>query len=118
VGTDRNFGARWEGRFLAEKDGDYIFILSVDGHVRFVFEGQEVVADKKDYFHGIQRSVVRRKLTPGWHDLLIEYGDDDGNSRCTLRYVPPGARIAEGENFQRDDSGWAISPRLFSHTRK
>lgn len=118
VGTDRNFGVRWEGRFLAETDGEYVFILSVDGHVRFVFEGQEVVADKKDYFHGIQRSIVRRKLAPGWHDLLVEYGDDDGSSRCTLRYVPPDAKLPDGETFQRDDSGWAIPPRLFSHTRK
>ncbi|HZE98358.1 MAG TPA: FecR domain-containing protein [Planctomycetota bacterium] len=118
VGMDRNFGVRWEGRFMAEKDGEYVFILSVDGHVRFLLEGQERVADKKDYFHGIQRSVVRRRLAPGWHDLLIEYCDDDGNSRCGLRYLPPDAKLPDGENFQRDDSGWAIPPRLLSHLRK
>ena len=118
VGTDHNFAARWEGRFLAEKEGDYLLVLSVDGHVRFVFDGQELVADKKDYFHGIQRSIVRRRLTPGWHDLLIEYGDDGGNSRCVLRYVPPGAKIADGENFQRDDSALPVPVRLYSHLRK
>jgi len=118
VGSDRNFAVRWEGRFLAEQEGDYVFLLSIDGRVRFVFDGQDVVADKKDAFHPIQRSVVRRRLSPGWHEFLIEYGDDGGNSRCRLRYVPPGATLPQGENFQRDDSGWPIPPRLFSHLRK
>ena len=118
VGTDRNFGVRWEGRFLAELEGDYVFFLSIDGRVRFVFDGQELVADKKDVFHPIQRSVIRRRLTAGWHEVLVEYGDDQGNSKCVLRYVPPDLKVPEGENFQRDDAGWAIPARLFSHVRR
>jgi hypothetical protein len=118
LGADHNFAARWEGRFLAEKEGDYILVLSVDGHVRFVFDGQELVADKKGVFHPIQRSVLRLKLAPGWHDLLIEYADDGGNSRCLLQGVLPGAKVDDGETFQREDTAWAIPPRLYSHTRK
>jgi len=118
VGTDRNFGVRWEGRFLAEKEGEYVFLLSVDGRVHFVFDGQDLVADKKDSYHPIQRSIVRRTLLPGWHEVLVEYADDSGNSKCRLRYVPPNAKLPEGENFQRDDSGFEIPPRLYSHTRR
>jgi hypothetical protein len=118
LGADHNFAARWEGRFLAEKEGDYILVLSVDGHVRFVFDGQELVADKKGVFHPIQRSVLRLKLAPGWHDLLIEYADDGGNSHCLLQGVLPGAKVDDSETFQREDTAWAIPPRLYSHTRK
>ena len=118
VGNDRNFGVKWEGRFLAEKEGDYVFLLSVDGHVRFVFDGQDLVADQPGYFHGIQRSVLRRKLAAGWHELLVEYADDSGKSRCALRYVPPGAKPAENDDFQREDSGLPIPPRLFTHGRR
>lgn len=112
VGTDRNFGVRWDGRFLAETAGEYVFILSVDGQVHFVLDGQDLVADPRGVFHPIARSVVRRKLTAGWHDLLIEYADDQGSSRCGLRYVPPG------DVLQGDGSGFAIPPRLFTHIRR
>ncbi|MBI3858194.1 MAG: FecR domain-containing protein, partial [Planctomycetes bacterium] len=47
VGTDRNFAVRWDGRFLAETAGEYVFLLSVDGQVKFVFDGQEAVADAR-----------------------------------------------------------------------
>jgi hypothetical protein len=60
---------------------------------------------------------VRRRLSPGWHGFLIEYGDDKGSSDCRLRYVPQDAKLPEGEKLQWEDSGWAIPPRLFSHTR-
>src|SRR6185295_7745669 len=44
VGADRNFAVRWDGRFLAETAGDYVFLLAVDGQVRFSFDGQDAVA--------------------------------------------------------------------------
>ena len=64
------------------------------------------------------RSVVRRKLAAGWHDLVIEYADDQGNSRCGLRYVPPGVKLPENDQLQGDGSGVAIPPRLFTHLRR
>jgi hypothetical protein len=112
VGTDRNFGVRWEGRFFAEAAGDYVFLLSVDGQVKFTFDGQDLVSDPRGVFHPIARNVVRRKLAAGWHDLVIEYTDDQGSSRCQLRYVPPG------ETLQADNSGFAIPSRLFTHNRR
>ena len=112
VGTDRNFAVRWEGRFLAEAAGDYVFLLSVDGQVKFTLDGQDLVADPRGVFHPIARNVVRRKLAAGWHDLVLEYTDDQGSSRCQLRYVPPG------ETLQADNSGFAIPSRLFTHNRR
>jgi ferric-dicitrate binding protein FerR (iron transport regulator) len=112
VGSDRNFAVRWEGRFLAEAAGEYVFLLSVDGQAKFTLDGQELVADPRGVFHPIARSVVRRKLAPGWHDLVLEYTDDQGSSRCQLRFVPPG------ETLQADNSGFAIPSRLFTHNRR
>jgi hypothetical protein len=112
VGSDRNFAVRWEGRFLAEAAGEYVFLLSVDGQVKFTLDGQELVADPRGVFHPIARSVVRRKLAAGWHELVLEYADDQGSSRCQLRFVPPG------ETLQADNPGIAIPPRLFTHSRR
>lgn len=118
VGVDRNFAARWEGRFLAETAGDYVFLLSVDGQVKFALDGQDLVTEPRGVFHAISRHIVRRKLAAGWHDLLMEYADDQGNSRCTFRYVPPGAKVPEGDALQADGAGLPIPARLFSHGRK
>ncbi|MBI3858132.1 MAG: hypothetical protein HY293_20820 [Planctomycetes bacterium] len=69
-------------------------------------------------FHPIARNIVRRKLAAGWHDFVLEYAHDQGNSKCILRYVPPGAKLPDNDNLQADSSGLAIPPRLFSHNRR
>jgi hypothetical protein len=118
VGSDHNFAVRWEGRFLAEVAGDYIFLLSVDGQVKLTLDGQDLVSEPRGVFHPILRHVVRRKIAAGWHDLVLEYSDDQGTSRCQMRYVPPGAKLPENDTLQADNSGFAIPPRLFSHHRR
>ena len=118
VGTDRNFAVRWQGRFLADSAGEYVFLLSVDGQVRFALDGQDLVSDPRGTWHPIARNIVRRTLAAGWHDLVIEYTDDTGSSRCGLRYVPPGAKLPAWDNLQADNSGLAIPPRLFTHHRR
>jgi len=112
VGSDRNFAVRWEGRFLAEAAGEYVFVLSVDGQAKLTLDGQDLVADPRGVFHPIARNVVRRKLAPGWHEIVLEYTDDQGSSRCQLRYVAPGVEPPA------DGNGFAIPPRLFTHNRR
>jgi hypothetical protein len=112
VGTDRNFAVRWEGRYLAETAGEYVFVLSVDGQAKLMLDGQDLVSDPRGVFHPIARSVVRRKLAAGWHELVLEYTDDQGSSRCQLRYVPPGVEPPA------DGNGFAIPPRLLTHNRR
>jgi hypothetical protein len=118
VGTDRNFAVRWEGRFLAETAGEYVFTLAVDGQVKFTFAGQEGVSEPRGSFHPIKRYAVRRKLAAGWHDFVLEYSDDQGNSRCGLRYIPPGHRIPDGDLTQGEIPDLEIPAKLFSHNRK
>jgi hypothetical protein len=112
VGSDRNFAVRWEGRFLAEAAGEYVFLLSVDGQAKFTLDGQDLVTDPRGVFHPNVRSVVRRKLAAGWHELVVEYTDDQGSSRCQLQFVPPG------QTLQADGTGFAIPPRLLTHNRR
>jgi hypothetical protein len=112
VGSDRNFAARWEGRFLAETAGEYVFVLSVDGQVKFTFDGQDLVSDPRGAFHPIAKSVIRRTLAAGWHDLTVDYADDSGSSRCELRYIAPGAPPPA------DGMGYPIPQRLFTHNRR
>lgn len=116
VGSDHDFGVRWEGRFLAEREGEYVFLLAVDGHEKLTLDGTILVNEKPQFFHGGRTNILRRKLTAGWHDLSIEYCDDDAKSRCTLRYVPPGLG-AKDEDLQRVDSGYPVPARLFSHRK-
>lgn len=118
VGTDRNFAVRWQGWFLAETAGEYVFLLWVDGQVKFTMGGQDLVSDPKGTFHPIARNIVRRQLTAGWHYMSVDYTDDTGSSRCGLRYVPPGAKLPEGDNLQGDAAGFVIPPRLFTHNRR
>jgi hypothetical protein len=112
VGTDRNFAVRWQGRFLAEAAGEHVFVLHVDGQVKFSMDGEDLVSEPRGVFHPGERTTVRRKLAAGWHDLVLEYSDDQGSSRCELRYVAPSVKMPE------DNAGFAIPPRLLTHNRR
>jgi ferric-dicitrate binding protein FerR (iron transport regulator) len=117
VGSDRNFAVRWEGKILAEEEGEYLFIFSVDGQAKLVLGAEVLLADDRALFHPIHRTLHRRTLAAGWHDLVVEYADDRENSHCTLRFVPPGMKPRPGDAFQGDDSGYAIPARLFAHRK-
>jgi len=112
IGSDRNFAVHWQGRFLAEAAGEYVFVLQVDGQAKLVMDGEELVSEPRGTWHPIARHVVRRKLAAGWHDLSLEYSDDQGSSRCELRYVAPSVKMPE------DNAGFAIPARLFTHVRR
>ena len=76
------------------------------------FDGEDLVAEPRGVFHPGERTTVRRKLTAGWHDLAIEYTDDQGSSRCELRYLAPSVAMPA------DNAGFAIPARLFTHVRR
>lgn len=112
IGRDRDFAAVWEGWFLAEQEGEYLFLLGVDGRARLTIGGQEVVAEPEGVFHPIRRYALRRSLGSGWHEVKLEYSDNVGASRCVLRYVPPGAPLPA--DLQSDDAGERIPPSLWA----
>lgn len=112
VGRDRDFAAVWEGWFLAEQEGEYLFLLSVDGQVRLAIDGQDLVAEPKGIFHPIRRYALRRSLRPGWHEVKLEYSDDQGASRCVLRYAPPGTPTPA--DLESDEAGERIPPSLWA----
>lgn len=112
IGRDRDFAAVWEGWFLAEQEGEYLFLLSVDGQARLALDGQDLVAEPKGIFHPIRRYALRKNLRPGWHEVKLEYSDDQGASRCVLRYVPPGAPVPA--DLESDGAGERIPPSLWA----
>jgi ferric-dicitrate binding protein FerR (iron transport regulator) len=112
VGRDRNFAAVWEGWFLAEQEGEYLFLLSVDGQARLTIDGQDLVAEPRGVFHPIRRYALRRSLRPGWRAVKLEYSDDQGASRCVLRYVPPGTPAPA--DLESDEAGERIPPSLWA----
>jgi ferric-dicitrate binding protein FerR (iron transport regulator) len=110
IGRDRTFSVRWEGLFLAEEEGDYAFVLSLDGAVKLSLDGQALYTDDLRTPQPIHGSRIVRRLAAGWHDLLVEYADDSGVARVSLRYVPPGAAAPP--------EGLEIPPRLFAARRR
>jgi ferric-dicitrate binding protein FerR (iron transport regulator) len=112
VGQDRDFAAVWDGWFLAEREGDYVFLLWVDGRVKLTVGGQDLVAEPEGFFHGRQSYALRKSLKPGWHEIRVEYSDDAGASLCRLRYLPPGTPVPA--DLDRDDAGLAIPPSLWA----
>ncbi len=114
VGDDRNFAVIWEGKFLAREEGEYLFLFGVDGQGRLDLGGRTLAADDPKLFHGIDRKVLRQRLAPGWHDLVVQYADDRENSRCELRFVPPWMKPRAGDEFKAEDSGYPIPPEFFA----
>ena len=112
IGRDRNFAAVWEGWFLAEREGEYVFLLWVDGRVRLSVDGQDLVSEPRGLFHGRQSYALRKSLKPGWHDVRVEYSDDRGASLCRLRYLPPGIPLPA--DLDNDEAGLPIPPSLWA----
>jgi ferric-dicitrate binding protein FerR (iron transport regulator) len=112
IGNDRNFAVRWEGKFLAEEEGEYAFLLGVDGWGRLQLGAEVLIADEKGHYHPIHRNAFKRHLAAGWHDFVLEYADDRANSHCVLRYVPPG--LPAPPDFKSDLAGYEIPGRLWA----
>jgi hypothetical protein len=106
---------RWVGRFLAEGAGNFGFILSASGRVRFALDGQDLVSEARGTNHAFRQSLLRKKLAAGWHDLLLEYSEDRPEARCSLRYLPPGEDGPESNAQVAGPAGREIPARLFAH---
>ncbi|MBI3109878.1 hypothetical protein HYZ06_02445 [Candidatus Daviesbacteria bacterium] len=88
VGAD-TFSARWRGNFTF-KAGTYTFYAGADDGVRVRIDGVTVLDDWRDtsYF---ERSFSRSFPTAGIHLVEIDYYENGGQARATLRwtYTPP-----------------------------
>ena len=92
VGSD-TFSGRWRGN-LNFKQGTYNFFVGADDGIRMRIDGATVLDDWRDtgYF---ERSFSRNFATAGVHLVEIDYYENGGDARATLRWVftpppPPG----------------------------
>lgn len=109
---------RWEGQFLAERSGNFGFILSVSGRARLVLDGRDLVSWPQGTSHALRHSLLRKKLSEGWHEILLEYSGRPRDGRCVLRYVPPGELAPDIDLEGAEPAGCAIPPRLLAHLGK
>ncbi|MBI4036629.1 hypothetical protein HY386_02005 [Candidatus Daviesbacteria bacterium] len=83
VGAD-TFSARWRGNFTF-KAGTYTFYAGADDGVRVRIDGVTVLDDWRDtgYF---ERSFSRSFATAGVHLVEIDYYENGGDARASLRW--------------------------------
>ena len=68
-----NFYIRWTGKIRIAKDADYTFYTESDDGSRLFVDGKQVVDNGG--LHGAQEANGVAHLTPGDHDLKIEFFD-------------------------------------------
>ena len=83
-----NFYVRWSGSVKIEKPGKYKFALESDDGSRLFIDGKIVVNNPGP--HAMGKVAGEIDLTPGQHDLKIEYFQGDGGMGCKFSWTPPG----------------------------
>ncbi|NQT21348.1 MAG: hypothetical protein HQ592_16700, partial [Planctomycetes bacterium] len=88
-GLDKdNFSARWKGRLIVPKDGEYIFYtVSTDG-ARLHIDAELLIDNWRDSRTASTKTVIRN-LKAGSHDILVEYYERDGNAEMKLEWEGP-----------------------------
>jgi hypothetical protein len=96
-----HFYACWTGRLNVPRSGPYTLFIASDDGSRLFLDGKLLI-DHNGHHKMIEKSG-RAELTEGFHDLKIEYFQNEGYAGCTLWWEGPG--------FKKD-----IIPRAaFSH---
>lgn len=79
-----NFAVRWTGVVLIREAGDYSFSINSDDGSKLFIDGA-LVADA-DGNHEMQEERGTVTLTPGQHDIRVQYYEKDGDAGMVLKY--------------------------------
>ncbi len=90
VGND-NFGAIWEGIFIAPENARYAFRTNTDDGVRFYVDGQRVINDWVN--HNPTPRDWSGQLSFGPHRIRMEYYEDRNNAVAQLSWQQPGGQM-------------------------
>ncbi|GAB1542664.1 hypothetical protein NUACC21_53380 [Scytonema sp. NUACC21] len=88
LGQTDHFAARWTGKINIATEGDVTFSINSDDGARLYINDRLVVDNGG--VHGFQEHSATIYLTPGQHDLRLEYFEYDWYAGVTLSYTPVG----------------------------
>ncbi|RYZ05257.1 MAG: hypothetical protein EOO73_20790 [Myxococcales bacterium] len=86
IGAD-TFSARWTGEVKADFSETYTFRTTSDDGVRLSIDGVAVIDHFDDHAAAIDNGAIA--LTPGWHDVALEYYEQGGGAQLTLGWSSP-----------------------------
>jgi hypothetical protein len=81
-----NFSARWTKTLTLEEADTYEFTVTSDDGVRLYVDGQKVL--DRWINQGATTYAVRRQLSQGAHEIVMEYYEASGDAVAKLRYEP------------------------------
>src|SRR5262245_53540199 len=84
----QRFVARYSGSICIHEAGEYRFWLMSDDGVRLYVGGVFVVTI--DGLHSMIGAEVSVRLARGFHDVYVEYFQNDGAAGLLLEWIRPG----------------------------
>lgn len=92
AGQVHNISARWTGELRVETAGDQVFAVTVDDGARLQIGGTDVLPAEAWRPQGATRYVGRIALTEGWHPVVIDYSQNQGEAIFTVEWGPAGTK--------------------------
>jgi len=91
--TTENFALRFRGFIRAPRAGIYVFSLASDDGSRLSVGGRTLVDN--DGSHGLSAEKGEIALAAGWHAIVIEYFQGDGDRDLDLSWSGPGFSMTQ-----------------------
>jgi len=88
-GLDKHFRVQVSGYLKVPQTGQYDFQLASDDGARLQINGTTVATD--DGIHPFRSVQGRIELEAGFHRLVIDMFEHEGEERLKLQWMPPGA---------------------------
>jgi len=82
------FSIEWRGKIRVPVTGVYAFGTNSDDGSLVYIDGQLVVDNGGS--HGVQYREGRTTLDEGYHDIVVQYFQQDGSRQMELWWTPPG----------------------------
>ncbi len=85
------FRTCYTGRFWAQAAGQHGFALESDDGSRLIIDGQLVVDDSG--LHGRKHVDGQIFLSAGWHDIEVDFFQNQGDANVTLFHADPDGKL-------------------------
>ena len=109
-----NFYVRWTGKIRVPREGNYTFTTESDDGSRLFIDGKQVVDNGG--LHGAQEASGDVRLTPGDHDIKIEFFESGGDATMKAYWSGEGGNreiIPAKALFHREEGKADLQPGLW-----